>query len=374
MRIDLFENFKNQFGVLSRFEMCFQQALRAKDVQTRNFSILDGEAAWIEACAGDFPDWTAGFNVMPGIAKQFETHGIHHIALLVDTTPYSPELLQAPHAIAACVDEDSAQFFELLGHKRALFLPHAIEKEALTVPLKRNRPFDVVFAGSFIDPEAEFEMWKNRFSKLFERALAALVEEALISEKSYMLLYVEMVQNHPEYLQELQKLGLSLFDAMISVDRALRGVERKKVLQSLHGVHLHLFGPEKDIAEWKKVITTQCSYYGPQSFDEMQAIFQQSRVVLNSVPMFKRCVHERALYALAGGASVITNPNSYMQETLVPGKAVRYGFEGLNEAVLKMVENEEERLQEVEGQRRVVAGHHTWDVRVARLLEYIQNC
>jgi len=377
MRIDLFENFKNQFGVLSHFESCFQDALRAKKVQSRNFCILDGEGAWIEACSGDFPDWTAGFNVMPGISKRFEEHGIHHIALLVDTTPYSPELLSSPNSVAACVDEDSAQFFELLGHKKSLFLPHAIEKEALKVAIEEDRPYDVVFAGSFIDADAEVAMWKERFSRPLRTALEQIVEDALRSDKSYMLLSIELFQANPVLLQDLKTANISLFDAMISVDRALRGLERKALLGSLQGVHLHIFGPEKDKEAWQKIVKTECTYHGPQTFEEMRAVFQKSRVVVNSVPMFKRAVHERVLYALAGGASVITNKNSYMQETLPEGKGVGY-FEGgdyksAGEKIGDMLKDEKKRLEAVEKARNAIRQHHTWDNRVETLLNYLKR-
>lgn len=380
MRIDFFENTKSQYQVLGHFTKGLQAAILRKQIQSKS---LDPETATDENFASykkDAPYFTAGFNFCVGDYLPFAELGIFHIVFVVDWITYYPELMHSKSEIVVCVDRHSSEYVRHFGSTPALFLPHAIEAEAVSEKLNdkilhSKRDLDVVFTGSFIDPSELIENWKKVFSPYFMGLLHQIVDDTLASDtKSHVPAILELFERDPKAKEEFLESKIHLFDLANSVEQLIRAYDRIHLLNAVSKHTLHIFGNKEDQEQWKKVLkgNTAIEFHDPVAFDKLSEVFQRAKVVLSSVPMFKEAFHERIFYALANGASVVTNKNYLLPRCFPENFAIQYflspAYNKVNSAIDLLCSNEEMRLDDVMKAREMIRKHHTWDVRADELL------
>ena len=377
MRIDFFRNDSSAHEVLGYFTKGLQEALRRHRIGSALYDMNpQSESEVLAHFVKDNTQYTAGFNVLLGEHSYFEPLGIPHIALIVDCVTYCPSLIDSPHTIACFVDEDSCDFIRLLGHDRTLYLPHAVEKEAIIDPVNLVRDFDVTFCGTFIDPDAIVSSWRVLFSPGFVQFLEGVAERALCSvDTNHMSLIMNELNNNYDLSKELKEKKVPLYDIMNSVERVYRGRDRIGLIGSLRDVTLHIFDHAQNEARWRNIAHTNLVFHSAVSFQELLPVFRRSKVLLNSMPMFKRGFHERLFYGIASGASVITTENVAIPADFPASKAVLYyrppDYAQVNATLAIALANEEERLQDILSAQKIVRKKHTWDQRVKKLKEFL---
>jgi hypothetical protein len=379
-QIDLFKNSRGQYEMLVNCTNEFEKALHRQEIQSNTY---DTEEKTLSEISAQFvknpPDCTAGFNFF--MTAQSMPTRIPHLAMMVDSATYYPELIQAQHVIAAMSDQDSVEFLKLFGKKHALFFPLATDQE--TVSEKKNdeilnskRDLAVVFAGSFVDGALIFSRWKDYFSKDLLKLFDNIVEETLASStRSHIIAVFEAFQANPKFAQEIKEKEFGFLDIINSIEQVMRGRDKERLLNALHDQQIQMFVPEQEKALWQKVLKQKNNlvFHPPVSFQDLFSVFKRSKIVINSMPQIKRGFHEQMLLALGAGASSLTNENVLLSNTFKPGSELLYylapNYEKVTTKIQSALTNESKRLDDVMQARDVIRKAHTWDARVKMLQE-----
>lgn len=362
-RIDFFTfSAGQQYGVQQAFSAELQKALSRLNVAGSLYPFEElGAGTVIKELVTNTPDCTAGFNVIVREHSLIEPLGLPHLSIIVDAAHYFPELIRAKNSIAAFVDEDSLGLYRVLGGKNGFFFPHAIERELLCAE-NHERDLDIVMLGSFIDPEEVLSIWTALLSKKSVDTIVQLCEKVLASDHlSHIRAFVELVEEKGEFEQELIAKSLDYFDILNTIDRYIRAVDRKRIVDAIERP-IHLFGKEK----YKNTI-----FHGEVPFIEMPKVLSRARIVINSFPMFKRGLHERLLSSLACGASVLANDTFFLQETFGRNRLALLNYSNVNEQIEKALGDEEARFKAVVATHDVIRREHTWDERAKQLVEVL---
>jgi len=371
MRIDLFENTKSRYEVLSYMTKGLHNALRRLGIRSTCLDIAGCSREKIrEALRRGKADYTLGLNVL--VDRDFLPM-CTHIAIFVDHMAWHQNALSCPEMVAAFVDKSSSELFTLCGHARTLFLPHAVDQEWCRQKLpSAARDFDIVMAGSFIDGDEIMKKWKRQFSKKLYTLCRDVAEEALTSPQNHMAILLYALRAQPDLLAEIGKKKIPLYGLVTSLDLVIRSFDKIRLLNALEGYKIDLFGLKEEHAKWKRVLRGNITYHEALPFEELIEIFSRSKIVVNSLATIKYGIHERALYALAAGSSVITNENPFISLYFPPSRAMLFWDakkpDTLAERVKRALSSEAVRLGDIRRARRIIAQHHTWDVRLRELL------
>ena len=381
-RIDIFLNPTSQFGVLDAFAVSLQKALRRARIASRSFNIFTQSREQVQKqCEKTTPQCTLGFNVILGPHVLYESLGVPHIALMVDCASYLPQLFDCYNCIAAYVDRDSCRYAEYFGHKSVLWVPHAIDKSFVApknvrAAMQAKRDLDVVFCGSFIDPDEIWLGWKLLFSKKVIRILEGIVDEVLASSHIHHFdVFKEAYQKYPDIQKEMQKKDLTFHNVVSSLDKCIRGRDRVALLKSMQSCDVHIFTPANDIPRWKTHLgeSSHHVFHEALSFDGLAEKLQRAKVVINSAPMMKHGFHERLFLSLAQGASVITNHTDFLEGVFRKVGGVRFyrapQYADVAHTIDELLSNENTRLKEVAKAQEMIRKEHTWDARVEMLCE-----
>lgn len=375
-RIDLFTfEYSQQYGVQQVFSEGLQKSLIRFGLNSSLYPYKKlGDGQIIAELVKNAPECTAGFNVTVAKHSPLEPLAIPHVAMIVDSATYFPELLQNPNAIVSFVDEDSVGFFKMLGAKHVFHFPHAISADSL-VTKNSARDLDVVMMGSYIDKDEILATWNALLSPQSVARLEEVAQKVLASDHiSHLQAFVELVEERGAFEKEVVDKQLEFFDLMNSLDQYIRGIDRIRMLQAIDRP-VHIFGAKKYEELWKKSIkeTHKLIYHDEVPFSKMQEVLVRSRVVVNSFPMFKRGLHERLLLGLASGASVLGNDNVYVANEFgsCPTALLNVlspNYTQANQLIENALKDEEARFAAVVATHDIIRNKHTWDVRARQLV------
>lgn len=375
MQIDLFAPI-SQYNVLTQFTYDLQKAMQRAHIDARLFDMrTETEASLMQAYHSTIPDFTCGFNMVSSMP-------IPHITICVDwATIHFPALLQCTNALIACTDKDVCDFLPQFGFNNTLWLPHAVSIEAMQDEhkLHEKRDLDIVCPMSFIDPNTITEYWRAHFSPylidVLDGVVAACLSSATLSHPSALY---QALQNDSRAEEEIVATGIAAFDVINSIDRKLRALDKICLLEATHRP-VHIFGHTDEHEKWKKTLPQKKNFifHDAIPFDVLPDILRRSKVVLSSVPMFKRSFHERALMALGCGCSVITNKTDTLMAEFGCTKGISYflapDYNAINTSIEAALSSEQDRLTAAYNARQIVLHKHTWDARVATLKEKLKK-
>jgi len=378
--VDLFKNVRGQYEMLENLTDEFAGALKRQKIESKTYDTEDKTLAEISTFfAKNPPDCTIGFNFF--MAGKPIHSDVPHIAFMVDSATYYPELMQAPSVIAAMSDQDSVDFLKMFGKKQTLFFPLALDLEMVSEKknneiMSAKRDLDVVFAGSFVNSDSVFSRWQDYFSKELVKLLDEIAEKALQSgTESHILAAFKAFQTKPQFLQELKEKQFGFLELVNSIEQVIRGRDKINLFNALADQQIHMFVSNEDVALWQKALKKNANLkFHPQvSFKELFSIFKRAKVVINSMPQVKRGFHEQQLLALSQGASSLTNENVLLRATFSPGFEILYflapNYAKVSSSIQGALSNEAKRLDDVMKAREVIRNFHTWDARVKMLEE-----
>ena len=373
--------FENLYSSKRHFTDELAKALRGHGVEVKIFDIPDGVMTkdHLTSLYRFDPSVTLSFHTilpLPDEAYLWDQFQIPHVSLLLDPLIYYLNLMKSPFSILSYVDLNDEKVLERAGFPNHFFFPHAIEKELLEEPIRRERKYEVTLIGSCYDHESVRRAWERQYPT----NICQVIEET-----------IELTQDKPavsflEALVEIwEKSGLDpkLVDfptVATYVDYYLRGHDRLKLLESLKDFRVDIFGSlfwveGQSLNDWSYYTKDMknVTVHDGVSFTEAYEVLRNTRVSLNSTPFFKNGSHERFLTALALGSSVVATVNPFAKEQFGDSSAVRFynfkDWDQANEAVQDLLSDEEKRLAQVETAREKIRARHTWDKRAEELLE-----
>lgn len=360
MRILLLQNTQSRYNVLEDMTSALSAAFMRQGIEAKIFDAWDKGPSELQQDVDRWqPDCTFGINIFAH--KELP----HHIALSVDALNHCSEFLDPSQPPVLFADAWSCSLYAAQGGRTAWF-PHAISKEfldkskAMTLCPLKNRPFDSVLIGSFMNADKELAFWRDLFSPKDVEALVFLVEKILENPLcSIQHEVLAFLSKTPSVQEVLTKNALSLPKFISSVEQYMRGLDRTRLIRSLSGKRIHIFGEG-----WEHV-PSHVVLHPPLPFSSVFEVCQQAKVVLNSVPMIRRGYHERLFLGLAAGALVVTS------QINIPDAA---GIPSLVQYTTSSLTTLQDRLatwSEVPPPFGWMENFHTWDARVKRLLPFL---
>ena len=379
-RIDIFLNTKSQHGVLMQFTQKLRRSLQKLGIRSLCYDVLSQPLTEIGArLAKDPPDCTIGFNVVLPEALFFGPLGIPHIALIVDSATYYPELLRCPNSCAGFAEMDSIDFLESLQKKHLFFFPHACEKSLASKKLL-DAPciYEALMPASFIDAEGPFSVLKEHFPKKAVAVFDDVVESCLASpDRSHLVVLRELFQSNEAIREHATSKGISFFDLFSLIELTMRGRDRVRLLQSLQGIEVTIACAQTDQMLWKKALGRKknINYVDSIPYAQLFHAMCQSDFVINSIPTIKRGFHERLFLAASAGATTITNSSLFQQNYFPEDHAViaylAPHYKEINKKIALTRKNRKQRSVDIKFLKKKIVREHTWDVRAAYLVQQL---
>lgn len=297
-------------------------------------------------------------------------HPMYHLPRLKDTT--SNEI------IVSCMDAEHISYIDNMAPEFSrkfmrVFVPHGapINHEDLDNS-EVERPIDILFAGSFTDPDEIRNTWKQSFPYMGKIA-DSIIEFALHDQEKPFHNVVEQVLNEKGISFADSQL-MVFWNLMTSVDLYIRNKIRMDIISQLHSLpaKVDVYGNGWD--KLKLHTNKSVRFYQPLSFTEVQEKMKQSKMTLNVIPSIRNGAHERIFTSMLMGSAALSTSNSYLRKNFEHGSNIIL-FESKQDLSSIVVEYLEDRvkLQEIAQKGKETALlNHTWQNRARDIIEFIE--
>lgn len=377
-KIICFNNTISRYEVLPYFTTGLMKALKRLKIDCEIIVPEKGNIfPFLQKIYQDPPDCTLCFNgLLYDSNERFlaDMIEIPHVACLVDNINWFFSLIKSPYYIITCPDKTSCALLNSLQFKKWIYMPHGVDASLKMSEEGEKREYDVAFFGTCIDFKSIQDNWRASYSKQMIEILEKAAEETLSNPS---VAYQEAL------MTGLQKASIDVeqSDAYIlfsELDQYVRGRDRYELIKSIKYTPVHVFGGALGELSWQEQLKgcENVIFHDPIPYPEVIKKMKQSKIVLNSSPMFKFGGHERIFTALACGALTLTNETAYMLENFQNNQNVALyqpmHWDAIDDQVHSILKDEEKRKQIALNGRNEVLSHHTWDHRARDLVRDLQ--
>lgn len=329
-----------------------------------------------------------------GIGIQMELNGeslytrlkTPFFAFLVDHPMYHITRLESAihnNVIVSCMDVEHINYLRHMGAEFAgafttVFIPHGShvnKNDYISTTQCEDRPIDILFAGSYIDPDDIRLEWKNATSSILWKVADAIVEQSLESED---------VPVHEIARQILMDKGILLSDSlhlefwhlMTSVDNYIRNKIRKDIIDHLHTLEyrVDIFGNG-----WNKLpLPPRANFQinNNMSFLGIQKKMKEAKMTLNITPTIHAGGHERIFTSMLMGSVALSTNNRYLRTNFKHGESILlFSSKNMNELshVLEEHLKNTEKLNIIaQNGKEIASGEHTWENRALEIIESVR--
>ncbi len=379
-RIVLYKG-QSQYDVLRVFTDQLAEAFRRLQQKTVVVDLIAADAeeqlkkAFSQPCDFVFSFNGIGIDIKLGEKSLYDALGTVFVYALVDDPLHHIPRLETPcnNVLVTCVDRYHIYIMPYLNQYRTFgFLPHGgcVLKDDNT---EKERDVDILFSGSFRDPEEYYQTWKD-YPIVMRKILEDTIENALGKENQWLTTSVqEVIAARNLYLDPY--LSKKLLMILPLADRYIRMKRRKECLEVLAkaGFKIKVFGNGWDKASFVKNFEVHPAI----NFNDLLKIIARSKIVLNIVPSFIEGSHERVFTAMLNRAVAVTDCNTYYEKEFVADKnIVTYSWGKLNELpdkIYDLLKNEEKRKRIAEEGYKEAIKNHTWTVRALSIIQMVET-
>lgn len=380
-RVTLIVNY-NLYESKRHFALKLAEAMQRKGIETQIVDTQERsiDSSLIKEIRAFDPDFTCSFNTIRPLPDQvflWDLLKIPHVSFLLDPALYSTNLTRSPYSILTCIDRSDPPAFQAMGFKRIFFWPHAIEKDIHWDPKAKSR-YEVIFLGSCYDYESLRKAWQKENKKEWSLALDDAID--IVLTENYRSLAEVLVTAWNA--RKLSLEGVDFMKMFYYLDNYLKGRDRVELIRSIDDVPIHVFGKmmedEPDFSlGWEHYVGDRpnVTLHPPVSYAESLELLKQSKISLNSSPLFKNGTHERVFASFACGAFPVTSHSYCLEEYFKENEELLFYHPGkwkeLNSTLTPFLTDETARQEAVSKGRAKVMQHHTWDQRVDQLINEV---
>ena len=239
----------------------------------------------------------------------------------------------------------------------------------------RQRKYDLVFTGSYNNPEA-----------IYHDKIATMPD----GDRRMADELISIMKNRPELMMQdaLQILmdsnGIDLNGRgfhvkmlrLINVEAYMRAWIREQVIRIIvdAGIKIHIFGGGWDSFECGHPENIICmDGYGEAS---LRAV-ADSKIALNVMPWFRGGFQERIASGMLCGAVALTDTSTYIEDNFVNGEDIVVYYpdrvEELPDIIRDILNNQDKAEQiALRGRKKALEGH-TWEHRASEIMEVIDD-
>lgn len=279
--------------------------------------------------------------------------------------------------LISCVDSTHIDFINeypyLKETSSKVFIPHGCSiRPGVKCKSISDRSIDILFAGSFSDPEDIRKQWS---STELGWLLDDIAENALFeSYRPITTIFRELFELNKIKVDALRLENIS--PLLQVVDLYVRAKRRKQILDNFSSLNIQVYGEG-----WDKFQPThtnsKISFHEPVDFIGIQNKMADSKIVLNILPCFVEGAHERVFTAMLAGAVCLSDENSYLSSNFKNEENIllfNLKNEGGSERIAHFLNNPD-LLQEMSAKGKQIAlEKHTWLNRAEQILQAVADC
>ena len=381
-RVVIYLNRGSMYGMITTFCRQLADGFIAQGCETLLFDHEDGPELEQELLKiiSSKPDMVIVIGFLPLFPEidgklAYDVYDVPIIQILVDH-PFNAGAgtnmaLNYPieNRIVTCVDRTHVEELDHhFGSMKGLFLAHG--GLLPSAPVDQPRPIDLLFTGTYRDPEEqrrEWHNWPHPVSRIIQEMIDATIDKDTQPFLPHLipLLKKRGITYGPEF-RHLAHIILQGWDFY------MRAVRRRELIKTLDHANLpvDIYGQL-----WHLYPNENHRIHGEIASDKIPELFSQTKILLNIGPNFPNGSHERVFTGMICGALVITDRNSYWEEHFTDQEELfLYDFTNLEKIpqMIRELQSDPERLQRVAkaGQEKALK-NHTWKNRAAQLLAEI---
>ena len=269
--------------------------------------LLEGGVLFAWGAAG------IGARLRPGGAPLWDAVKVPFISMLSD----SPSWMPANHRVASEFVANGYVFRDWLDVQRRLIrspqisalLPHGIIGNPLRDAVAwRDRPHRMMFVKTGHAPELHRLHWRElppRFRAVIEDTSAAALQAGVGDITGTLL---DCLDHHGLYLEQQTHV---LFALMREVDVYVRDCRSTAMAMALRDLPVDIVGRGWDHVER---LGGRARFHKAVDAATLPTLYSQTQFLVNTMPNFSTCTHERVLHGFASRCCVVTNENSFMRE------------------------------------------------------------
>lgn len=260
------------------------------------------------------------------------------------------------------------------GIKSTLMMPLGAT-EAVSECKRGNVADCILFMGSYDSEEKLLDMIKQESEPI--RTLALRVLEKRL-ENPLLLQEDAFTEVLMEQRMELDNAHFALFmNRMYAVDAYVRNHFRRKTIDTLVKYRI----PVKIVGEgWEKYRSFNESFVRREREVEFGLSFEKiakEHILLNNSPFFNRGAHDRIYAGMANRCVALTDTNPYLERTLSDRENIMlYSIKdekGIKDRAEELLTNHALCKSIQENAYLEFKEKHTWECRVRKLLELVEN-
>lgn len=313
---------------------------------------------------------------IPSGENMWEVLGVPCVNILVDHPYWYHNIIMRMPAtgIVLCIDRNHMDYVNRFYPNIPSngFLAHGgVSLSPIHKPIAERRT-DVLYAGSLLagfTQRSDLSGWDFPAEQICDRC-------------------IEYLFAHPEETVEgaierqLLSDGITLPDeelrrfisSCVHIERVVSSHYREQAVSSVAraGISLELYGDGWAECDW--IGLPNVHYGGRVAPEEILAMMEDSKIVLNTLPWFRDGSHERVFNAMLCGAVAVSETSRYLEEVLAPDAWVPFDLstESLSALPRRIADllSDEDELQEIAsaGQKLALSAH-TWKARARELHE-----
>lgn len=273
-----------------------------------------------------------------------------------------------------CIDKNHLKYIEdhYKNIKTSAMIAHGGIVSDMLIPYE-NRKIDVLFTGSYSDPDVILEKLEQLPEDIKGMAFGVIdlmISECELTEEEAFVKYFIKYG-----LEELIPTIKDWMTGIVQIDQYVRNYFRYLLISTLveSGITVNVYG-----SGWEKfhcLHRENLIVSPPVKYNENLRIIADSKVVLNIMPGFKAGSHERIFNAMLNQSVCVTDSSSYIDEHFTDGKdIILYSIKQIQEVskIIGSILNDSDKAKQI-----AMAGYanacenHTWKNRMEEFLQLI---
>lgn len=293
---------------------------------------------------------------------------------ILDHPLYHHDIISLPlkDSNLICLDNNHADYLrKYYPHlKKVIMLPLAAARQTSITPFEQ-RQYDLIFTGTYTSPDKVINVVREMgddYSHKFTHYCNKLIAEPEQTLENILL--ASLKNSNPD-----EALFAAAMRSLFPVDMFVTCYFREKVIETLlsFGVNVDVWGHNWQNSPF--IGNPHFVHHGELNFAHTFEVMSNSKFVLNINPWFKAGAHDRIFSAMLNGAASLTDKSSYIEDNFTNKKDIAlYSLDDLGQCpdtFINLMNSPDKAAQIADEGLRIASELHTFDCRVASLLQYI---
>ena len=271
-----------------------------------------------------------------------------------------------------CLDENHQKYInKYYPHiKNVIVTPMtgelAFGQSAIKFEEFENRPYDILFSGTYTNP-IKIENSIQKMPKFLQENVYALIDMMLADSDITIEKAVERLAKEDIYDYINSDLPLHT-QTFYLADTYVRCLNRKNLVLALDksGHDFHIFGPLWDELELKNA-----HMHREIPFNLTFTIFAKSKISVNIMPNFKMGSHDRVFSSQLNGAVALTDATALLKSEYTDNENILFydlnNIEDIPEIIDNALDNSARLKKIAQAGYNIACKNHTWD-NIANIL------